>query len=125
MADWGASRFWRHTYLLDHDGNRDRARDYGSSRFVRSQVERRDLVHAGLGRDVTLGRKGKGETGERETVTNFVNSPVLLARKVSLLINSVFLEEVANFVARCKKVVVTNVILFARGEFGLWEMSLG
>lgn len=52
-------------------------------------------------------------------MTNLINSPVLLARKVSVLVNSVFLEKVANFVTRCKKVVVANVILFACGEFGL------
>lgn len=52
-------------------------------------------------------------------MTNFINNPVLLARKVSVPVNSVFLKEVANFVARCKKVIVANVILFACGEFGL------
>jgi len=87
----GASRFWRDAYLLDHDGNGDRARDCGSSHFVRSQVEKRDLVHAGLGSDIALGRKDKEETGKRETVTNLINSPLLLAGKVSLLVNSVFL----------------------------------
>lgn len=52
-------------------------------------------------------------------MTNLINSPVFLARKVSLLVDSVFLEEVANLVARCKKVVVTNVVFGARREFGL------
>jgi len=56
-------------------------------------------------------------------VTNLINSPVFLACKVSLLVNSVFLEEVANFVARCKKVVVTNVVFVARGEFGLGKRT--
>jgi hypothetical protein len=54
-------------------------------------------------------------------VTNLINGPVFLARKVSVLVDSVFLEEVADFVARCKKVVVTNVVFAVRGEFGLWE----
>jgi hypothetical protein len=36
------------TYLQGHDGNANRARDRGASRFARSRVERRDLVHAGL-----------------------------------------------------------------------------
>jgi hypothetical protein len=54
-------------------------------------------------------------------VTNLIDSPVLLARKVSLLVNGPFFEEVANFIARSEEVIVTDVIIVIGGEFGLWE----
>jgi len=54
-------------------------------------------------------------------MTNLIDSPLLLARKVSLLVDSLVFEEVADFIARRKEVVVTNVVLFVGGEFGLWE----
>lgn len=58
-------------------------------------------------------------------MTDLIDSPVFLAGQVSLLVKSVFLEEVANFVSGCKKVVVMDVVFVARGEFGLWEMGTG
>lgn len=56
-------------------------------------------------------------------MTNLIDSPLLLARKVSLVVNSLVFEEVADFIARRKEVVVTNVVLFIGGEFGLWEVK--
>jgi hypothetical protein len=52
-------------------------------------------------------------------VTNLVDGLVLLARQVSLPVGGIFLEEVANFVARRKEVVVTDVVVVPSGEFGL------
>ena len=84
-----------------------------------SHAEKWDPVHVGLGSDVTLAGKDRNETGKRETVTNLIDSPVLLARKVSLLVNGPFFEEVANFIARSEEVIVTDVIIVIGGEFGL------
>ena len=63
----------------------------------------------------------KNETGERirGTMTNLVNSVVLLARQVSLAVDGPFLEEEANFVTRGKEVVVTDVVIVPGGELGL------
>lgn len=52
-------------------------------------------------------------------MTNLVDGLVLLARQVSLPVGGIFLEEVANFVARRKEVVVTDVVVVPSGEFGL------
>jgi hypothetical protein len=52
-------------------------------------------------------------------VTNLINSPVLLARQVSLPVGGIFLEEIANFVSRRKEVVVTDVVFVSGGEFRL------
>lgn len=52
-------------------------------------------------------------------MTNLINSLVLLARQVSLPVDGIFLEEVANFVTRRKKVVVTDVVFVSGGEFRL------
>ena len=54
-------------------------------------------------------------------MTNLIDSPLPLARKISLLVNSVFFEEVADFIARREEVVIPDVALFIGGEFGLWE----
>jgi hypothetical protein len=54
-------------------------------------------------------------------MTNLVDSPLLFTCKVSLLVNGLLFKEVADFIARREEVVVTSVILFVRGEFGLWE----
>ena len=52
-------------------------------------------------------------------MTNLVDGLVLLARQVSLPVDGIFLEKVANFVARRKEVVVTDVVIVPGGEFGL------
>jgi hypothetical protein len=52
-------------------------------------------------------------------VTNLINSLVLLACQVSLSVNRIFFQEVANFVTRRKKVVVTDVVTVPGGELGL------
>lgn len=52
-------------------------------------------------------------------MTNLVNSLVLLARQVSLPVDGIFLEEVANLVTRCKEVLVTDVVFVSGGEFRL------
>jgi hypothetical protein len=56
-------------------------------------------------------------------VTNLIDGLVLIARQVSLPVGGIFLEEVANFIARRKEVVVTDVVLVtgASGEFRLQE----
>ena len=54
-------------------------------------------------------------------MTNLIDRALLLARKVSLLVNSPVLEEVADFIARGQEVVVTDVVLFIGSEFGLYE----
>jgi hypothetical protein len=56
-------------------------------------------------------------------VTNFVDSHLFLARQISTVIGGIFFEEVADFVARRKEVVVTNVITIIRGEFGLTDIG--
>lgn len=60
-------------------------------------------------------------------MTNLINSLVLLTRQVSLPIDGIFLEEVADFVTRRKEVVVTDVIFVSGGEFRLQqtERSVG
>jgi len=52
-------------------------------------------------------------------MTNLVDGLVLLSHQVSLAVDGILLEEVANFVTRRKKVVVTEVIIVPSGEFGL------
>lgn len=52
-------------------------------------------------------------------MTNLVNSLVLLARQVSLPVDGIFLEEVANFVTRCEEVLVTDMVFISGGEFRL------
>jgi hypothetical protein len=58
--------------------------------------------------------------GKEVTVTNFVDSLLFLARKIAPLIDSTFLEKVANFIARRKEVVIADVVVVAGDEFGLW-----
>jgi hypothetical protein len=54
-------------------------------------------------------------------MTNLVDGPLFLARKISLRVDGLFFEEEAYFVTRRKEVVVTNVVIFVGGEFGLRE----
>jgi len=51
-------------------------------------------------------------------MTNLVYGLVLLACQVSVPVDRVCFEEVANFVTRRKEVVVTDVIIVTGGEFG-------
>jgi hypothetical protein len=111
----------RHTYLQDHDGNANRARELGASHFATSLAEKRGQVHAGLGSHVTLVRKEQRER-EKLTMTNLVYGLLLLASQLSLGINRFFFEEVANFVSRREEVVVTDVIVVAGGESSLTQM---
>jgi hypothetical protein len=57
-------------------------------------------------------------------VTNLVDSFLLLARQVASLIDDTLFKKVANFVARRKEVVVTDVVVVTRGEFGLYMTKL-
>ena len=57
-------------------------------------------------------------------MTDLIDSMVLLSCQVSALVDSIFFEEVANFVARRKEVMVTNMIVVTSGEFGLTTMDL-
>ena len=57
-------------------------------------------------------------------MTDLIDSMVLLSCQVSVLVDSVFFEEVANFVARRKEVMVTNVVVVTSREFGLTMMNL-
>ena len=52
-------------------------------------------------------------------MTNLVDGLVLIARQVSLPVDDIFLEEIANFIARRKEVVVTDMVVVPSGEFGL------
>jgi hypothetical protein len=58
-------------------------------------------------------------------VTNLINGLVLLARQVTMPVGGIFLEEVANFIARRKEVVVTDVVFVsgASGEFRLQKQN--
>jgi hypothetical protein len=68
--------------------------------------------------DKNLKRKKK-----TRTVTDLINSLLLLARQVSLPVGGIFLEEVANFVTRGKEVVVTDVVFVSGGELRLHHAS--
>ena len=52
-------------------------------------------------------------------MTNLVYGPLLLSSQLSLRIDCFCFEEVANFVSRSKKVIVTDVIILAGSEFSL------
>lgn len=52
-------------------------------------------------------------------MTNLVDGLVLLARQVSLPVDGILFEKVADFVARRKEVVVADVVIVPSGEFGL------
>jgi hypothetical protein len=52
-------------------------------------------------------------------MTNLVYGLVLLTCQVSVPVDCVCLEEVANFVTRRKEVVVTDLVIVTSGEFGL------
>jgi hypothetical protein len=67
--------------------------------------------------------KAEKRTRKIRTVTNLINSLVLLARQVSLPVDGTFLEEVANFVARRKEVVVADVVSVSSGEFRLQQIA--
>jgi hypothetical protein len=51
-------------------------------------------------------------------MTNLIDRVVLLTCQVSVLVDSVFFEEVADFVRRCKEVFVTNMVVVTRRECG-------
>ena len=56
-------------------------------------------------------------------MTDLINSVVLLPCQVSALVHSIFFEEVSNFVAGRKEVIVTNMVVVTRREFGLTAMN--
>ncbi len=56
-------------------------------------------------------------------MTDLIDSVVLLPCQVSALVDSFFFEEVANFVARRKEVIVTHMIVVTRREFGLTAVN--
>ena len=70
---------------------------------------------------MTLGRNKNLDGKKRRTVTNLINSLVLLACQVSLPVHGILLEEVANFVTGRKEVVVTDVVFVSGGEFRLQQ----
>lgn len=78
----------------------------------------------GCGESHTTFRKDKGEKRTRETVTNLVNSLVLLSGQVSLPVDGILLEKIANFVTRREEVVVTEVLIVLGGEFALQETKI-
>jgi hypothetical protein len=56
-------------------------------------------------------------------MTDLIDSVVLLPCQVSALIDSTFFEEIADFVARRKEVIVTNMVVITRREFGLTALD--
>ena len=56
-------------------------------------------------------------------MTDLIDSTVLLPCQVSALVDSIFFEEIANLVTRCKEVIVTNMVFVTRREFGLTTMN--
>jgi len=52
-------------------------------------------------------------------MTNLVYGPLLLSSQLSLRIDCFCFEEVANFVSRSEKVIVTDMIILAGSEFSL------
>lgn len=60
---------------------------------------------------------------KKRTVTDLIDSMVLLPCQVSAVVDSIFFEEIANFVTRCKEVIVTNMVVVTRRELGLTTMN--
>ena len=52
-------------------------------------------------------------------MTNLVHRLLLLSRQLPILVDSLFLKEVPDLVARVQEVVVANVIIVASSELGL------
>jgi hypothetical protein len=55
-------------------------------------------------------------------MTDLIDSVVLLPCQVSMLVDSIFFEEVTYLVARRKEVIVTNTVVITRCKFGLTAM---
>ena len=70
------------------------------------------------------GTKDRSKTEKKETMTDLIDSMVLLSCQVSALVDSFLFEEVANFVARRKEVMVTNMVVVTSRKFGLTMMNL-
>lgn len=60
---------------------------------------------------------------KKETMTDLIDGVVFLPCQVFALVDSIFFEEVANFVAGRKEVIVTNMVVVTRREFGLTAMN--
>lgn len=56
-------------------------------------------------------------------MTDLIDSMMLLPCQVSVLVDSIFFEEIANFVTRRKEVIVTNMVVITSREFGLTTMN--
>ena len=56
-------------------------------------------------------------------MTDLIDSMTLLPCQVSVLVDSIFFEEIANFVTRRKEVIVTNMVVITSREFGLTTMN--
>lgn len=56
-------------------------------------------------------------------MTDLIDSMMLLPCQVSVLVDSIFFEEIANFVTRRKEVIVTNMVFITSREFGLTTMN--
>ena len=58
-------------------------------------------------------------------MTDLIDSMTLLPCQVSVLVDSIFFEEIANFVTGRKEVIVANMVVITTGsrEFGLTTMN--
>jgi hypothetical protein len=53
-----------------------------------------------------------------EGMTDLIDGVMLIPRQVSALIDSIFFEEIANLVPRLKEVIITDMVVITRREFG-------
>lgn len=56
-------------------------------------------------------------------MTDLIDSMTLLPCQVSVLVDSIFFEEIANFVTGRKEVIVANMVVITSREFGLTTMN--
>jgi hypothetical protein len=56
-------------------------------------------------------------------MTDLIDGVMLIPRQVSALIDSIFFEEIANLVPRLKEVIITDMVVITRREFGLTTMD--
>jgi len=61
---------------------------------------------------------------KKETMTDLIDCIALLPCQVSALIDRIFFEEVANFVARSQEVFITDLVVVIGREFCLTVMNL-
>ena len=85
----------------------------------KSLFEIPDQVHANLCSEVRQGKPAMQERSRPHTMTDLVHCLLLLASQFSILINRLFLQEVADLVARGQKVVISDMIIVSSGKLGL------